>query len=224
MSSTDNVKTQFLNRAVGVIFVLAPLPLLLVVLVYRYCRLVTSPHEGRHTQFGLDVEKKTNKILDVLVSHVITESDLSQADEESKLDDFNLIVDGTSINYPETTEAPTDEESLYEKEKSSTAIIQNRTDCAAVDAEEYLSSAVGSHDKSQPMAAVGTFSLPSCCSICLDDFVEGDLICWSKIPSCTHIFHQQCLLPWLVIHDSCPSCRCNIFSNSKSSCLSPNLP
>jgi hypothetical protein len=66
--------------------------------------------------------------------------------------------------------------------------------------------------------------LPSCCSICLDDFVEGDLICWSKIPSCKHIFHQQCLLPWLLLHDSCPSCRCNIFANSESSFLSPSLP
>jgi hypothetical protein len=214
MSSTDVLKTQSLNREIGLLIVLALLSLLVVVWFYRYCHFITSIQAGRPSpQHIADVEKKTSEVLAVLMRHVVTSSDLLQADEKTRSDNFELIVARNSIKLSVTDLALTDEESCHEKDKSSTAIKRYLTGRATVNTEEYLSS-----------AAVGTFNLPSCCSICLDDFVEGDLICWSKIPSCKHIFHQQCLLPWLLLHDSCPSCRCNIFANSESSFLSPSLP
>ena len=45
------------------------------------------------------------------------------------------------------------------------------------------------------------------CSICLDEFKEGDNI---KKLNCKHIFHKECLLPWLNDNDCCPMCRQNI--------------
>jgi hypothetical protein len=45
------------------------------------------------------------------------------------------------------------------------------------------------------------------CPICLVDFQEGDTICWSHNPSCTHTFHIDCIEPWLMKHDRCPCCR-----------------
>jgi hypothetical protein len=194
---------------------LAPLSLLVVVLFYRYCHFIRSIRTGRPSpQLMVGMGKKTSEVLAVLTRHVVTSSDLHQADEKTRSDNFELMVARNSITLSITAEALPDEESFHEKDKSSTAIKQYRTGRASVNTEEYLSS-----------AAIGAFNcLPSCCSICLDDFVEGDLICWSKIPSCKHIFHQQCLLPWLLLHDSCPSCRCNIFANNDSVFLSPSLP
>ena len=45
------------------------------------------------------------------------------------------------------------------------------------------------------------------CSICLDEFKEGDKI---KKLNCNHIYHEKCLLPWLNNNDCCPMCRQNI--------------
>lgn len=44
------------------------------------------------------------------------------------------------------------------------------------------------------------------CSICLDDYNEGDII---KLLNCSHEFHSKCLDEWLNINLSCPICRQN---------------
>jgi hypothetical protein len=44
------------------------------------------------------------------------------------------------------------------------------------------------------------------CSICLEDFQDGDIICQS--PNCCHIFHWEgCMSEWLLGNDGCPCCR-----------------
>ena len=45
------------------------------------------------------------------------------------------------------------------------------------------------------------------CSICLEDFKEGDKI---KKLNCNHVYHEECLIPWLNKNDYCPMCRQNI--------------
>jgi ankyrin repeat protein len=43
------------------------------------------------------------------------------------------------------------------------------------------------------------------CSICLEDVIEGtDGICKT---TCNHLFHEECLYPWLDQHNTCPNCR-----------------
>ncbi len=43
------------------------------------------------------------------------------------------------------------------------------------------------------------------CSICLDDFKDGDII--KSLPSCNHQFHAECVKNWLATQASCPMCR-----------------
>jgi len=53
------------------------------------------------------------------------------------------------------------------------------------------------------------------CVICLEPFRVGDVVAWSKKsavseePECLHVFHQECILPWLenAEHNDCPNCR-----------------
>ena len=51
---------------------------------------------------------------------------------------------------------------------------------------------------------IRSMSLPTC-SICLEDFVEGEKI--SVLP-CKHSFHYKCIVPWLGSKNSCcPICK-----------------
>ena len=70
------------------------------------------------------------------------------------------------------------------------------------------------------------------CSICLDEITEGQTISWSSL-DCEHVFHQQCILNWLMTlgrksiasanvnvrnvcsYDMrCPNCRQNFIQNA----------
>lgn len=43
------------------------------------------------------------------------------------------------------------------------------------------------------------------CSICQEDFHQNDpALC---LPHCQHVFHGECLGPWLTDHSLCPNCR-----------------
>lgn len=43
------------------------------------------------------------------------------------------------------------------------------------------------------------------CSICLDMIRCSELIAYSE--ECQHIFHESCLLEWLMRCSNCPECR-----------------
>ncbi|KAG6765072.1 hypothetical protein POTOM_029086 [Populus tomentosa] len=45
----------------------------------------------------------------------------------------------------------------------------------------------------------------SCCSICLQDYKDSDLL--RLLPECGHLFHAQCIDLWLKLHPTCPICR-----------------
>lgn len=42
------------------------------------------------------------------------------------------------------------------------------------------------------------------CAVCQDEFEKGSQV---KQMPCKHVYHDECLLPWLKLHNSCPVCR-----------------
>ncbi|XP_040992626.1 putative RING-H2 finger protein ATL71 [Juglans microcarpa x Juglans regia] len=46
----------------------------------------------------------------------------------------------------------------------------------------------------------------SSCCICLDDYKESDVLL-TLLPDCGHLFHPNCIHPWLRMHPNCPLCR-----------------
>ncbi len=45
------------------------------------------------------------------------------------------------------------------------------------------------------------------CSICVNSFIKSEII--YQLP-CGHIFHKNCLKPWLGHSKQCPNCRFDV--------------
>eukprot|EP00533_Pseudo-nitzschia_delicatissima_P014454 CAMPEP_0197261704 /NCGR_PEP_ID=MMETSP1432-20130617/107_1 /TAXON_ID=44447 /ORGANISM="Pseudo-nitzschia delicatissima, Strain UNC1205" /LENGTH=358 /DNA_ID=CAMNT_0042725985 /DNA_START=51 /DNA_END=1127 /DNA_ORIENTATION=- len=54
-----------------------------------------------------------------------------------------------------------------------------------------------------------TTTMSTQCSICIDDFEEGEKI--RLLPRCGHAFHTDCILPWLTERQGCcPCCKADV--------------
>ena len=51
------------------------------------------------------------------------------------------------------------------------------------------------------------YSKNSICSICMEDFTEGEEVVFCP---CKHCYHNHCLKEWLRLKNACPLCKLNI--------------
>ncbi|MGK3746976.1 MAG: hypothetical protein ACI90V_013839, partial [Bacillariaceae sp.] len=59
------------------------------------------------------------------------------------------------------------------------------------------------------------------CSICLDEFEEGEKI--RLLPLCGHGFHTDCILPWLKDRQGCcPLCKTAVLDTNTSTSSTVN--
>ncbi|WCJ30615.1 RING/U-box superfamily protein [Euphorbia peplus] len=46
------------------------------------------------------------------------------------------------------------------------------------------------------------------CAICLEDFEIREMV---MMTPCNHMFHEECIVPWVKSHGQCPVCRASIW-------------
>lgn len=55
---------------------------------------------------------------------------------------------------------------------------------------------------------VGKDLMNKTCPVCLENFIEEDVVC--TLP-CLHQFHKECVSKWLRIRATCPVCQVHVF-------------
>ena len=59
---------------------------------------------------------------------------------------------------------------------------------------------------SQPPSIIdGDFEVKGQCSVCHDECEQSQRVL--KPTDCDHCFHENCLMPWISDHSTCPNCR-----------------
>ena len=76
-------------------------------------------------------------------------------------------------------------------------------------------------DSSKESGLIQTdYSKYSRCSICMEDFTEGEEV---VLCPCKHCYHDQCIKEWLRLKNSCPLCKLNIYGGPNATESTPLL-
>mmetsp|Transcript_2150 Transcript_2150/g.3323 ORF Transcript_2150/g.3323 Transcript_2150/m.3323 type:complete len:327 (+) Transcript_2150:222-1202(+) len=114
------------------------------------------------------------------------------------------------------------------KRRKLPSLFQTRDDDAR-EKQEPIPAITSDPNHHQQQQKVEKRSVPIFCAICLSEYEKCDRVCWSSNIECNHVFHEDCILQWLISsgkkrsmnefftrhptdeklleHEFCPCCR-----------------
>ncbi|KAG8641487.1 hypothetical protein MANES_13G152000v8 [Manihot esculenta] len=57
------------------------------------------------------------------------------------------------------------------------------------------------------------------CAVCLEDFEPKEMV---MVTPCNHMFHEECIVPWVKSHGQCPVCRFTLCDPIRGSTAGPS--
>lgn len=156
---------------------------------------------------------------------------VSMVDEDGDMDGD---TDGDDTTQPIQISYDVDSNDQYDDDLPATIVdpeIQEH-DNNISDQEEAVGDAERDQDESSPGEVsksdcreeqddeerIFTTSTSTTCSICIDEFEEGELV--RLLPRCGHAYHTECILPWLCERQGhCPLCKVSVLSPSQRQAL-----
>ncbi|KAL3810887.1 hypothetical protein ACHAXA_009658, partial [Cyclostephanos tholiformis] len=115
------------------------------------------------------------------------------------------------FSLPEIEYAYDDDKNGVDRDGTHSAVDAGADECteSEEDVHQYSEGAATPHlsaTGSSESYARGQFVSSSCCSICIDEFIPGERL--RMLPRCNHVFHTECILPWLTERQGCcPVCK-----------------
>lgn len=143
-------------------------------------------------------------------------SDIEEMDiEQGSPDELTVTYHGIDVKADSkdnnsTSTAPTSEESTSVSTGASSSGEENSDSTISASCGDEMTES-GIELPSRPAAPAPpkplfTTTMSTSCSICIEDFEEGEKI--RLLPRCGHAFHTDCILPWLTERQGCcPCCK-----------------
>ena len=136
---------------------------------------------------------------------MIAEADPQHYRDNEACDHSEIIIEGNENNEEENVVFAIPDEMQFE----SVPVQDPGEENAAWDmttASNVFGSLVLRHPNDKEAGRV-----PNQCAICLGNYCVEDPVVWSSNPDCSHAFHEDCLVDWLVHSKQdgtpCPCCR-----------------
>ena len=139
------------------------------------------------------------------------ERDQENKEEEKDEDDVTYThisipeaghnFDGVDLhNDPPTSSDQEEKNKPKEEKKPRKRFFGNNKskECQCKDTKEVLTSAGDEGTKYGEEKNIRRRSCPIFCAICLCEFEPSERVSWSSNPECSHIFHEDCIVQWLI--------------------------
>ena len=83
------------------------------------------------------------------------------------------------------------------------------------DHSEILLHRLKSNDQAYGVS-IGVDEDNQCCAVCQCNFEIKDQVLRMPCPGFSHTFHEECIMPWLQLRNTCPSCRFELPTDDKA--------
>ena len=77
-------------------------------------------------------------------------------------------------------------------------LFQTGSDNVGEKSQTEQTESVTINDSTNQKQPIKKRRVPIFCAICLSEYAKNDRVCWSSNKECSHVFHESCILQWLI--------------------------
>jgi len=160
---------------------------------------VTTNETCKDIEGNGDIEKGSNETIveDIGIDGMAQDSNSTATAAADKYTHISLPLPGCDIEgkYICSMKAEKEDRQAVKRRKLP-SLFQTRDDDAKEKHEAITIISDPNHHQQQQK--VEKRNVPIFCAICLSEYEKCDRVCWSSNTECSHVFHEDCILQWLI--------------------------